>query len=81
MLRSIDGDPLMKETTSASPSPLVPQGTAESPCIKVCQLDLHDRCRGCGRTLDEIARWSSMTPAERIAVNQRVGFVSHEQRR
>ncbi len=50
--------------------------TAESPCIKVCVLDLDNRCRGCGRTLDEIARWSSMTVAERIAVNQRVGFVS-----
>ena len=31
-----------------------------------------------GRTLDEIARWSTMTSAERIAVNLRVGFESHE---
>jgi len=52
--------------------------TSESPCIKVCQLDLDDRCRGCGRTIDEIARWSTMTTAERIAVNKRLGFVSHE---
>ena len=62
----------------ASPSPT--RATAESPCIKVCQLDLDDRCRGCGRTLDEICRWSSMTTAERIVINQRVGFVSHERR-
>ncbi len=55
--------------------------TAESPCIKVCQLDLDDRCRGCGRTIDEISRWSLMTTAERIAVNKRLGFVSHERRR
>ena len=81
MSRPLDGDPMVKETTSASTNPLSPQGTAESPCIKVCQLDLNDRCRGCGRTLDEIARWSSMTSAERIAVNQRLGFVSHERRR
>ncbi len=25
-------------------------------------------CLGCGRTLDEIARWSDMTEAERAAV-------------
>ena len=54
--------------------------TAESPCIKVCQLDLDNRCRGCGRTIDEIARWSTMTTAERITVNKRLGFVSHERR-
>ena len=54
--------------------------TAESPCIKVCVLDLDNRCRGCGRTIDEIARWSTMTTAERITVNKRLGFVSHERR-
>jgi len=54
--------------------------TAESPCIKVCQLDLDNRCRGCGRTIDEIARWSTMTREERIAVNKRLGFVSHDRR-
>ncbi|MEQ1689934.1 MAG: DUF1289 domain-containing protein [Gemmatimonas sp.] len=56
------------------------RATAESPCIKVCQLDLAGRCRGCGRTLDEIARWSTMPTDERVAVNRRVGFVSHERR-
>jgi predicted Fe-S protein YdhL (DUF1289 family) len=25
-------------------------------------------CRGCGRTLDEIARWAQMSAAERAAV-------------
>jgi len=38
----------------------------ETPCIKVCTLDLTSGfCIGCGRTLDEIARWSSMSKAER----------------
>ncbi|MES2522435.1 MAG: DUF1289 domain-containing protein [Gemmatimonadota bacterium] len=55
--------------------------TAESPCIKVCVLDPDDRCRGCGRTIDEIRLWSSMSNAQRIAVNQRVGFTSHERSR
>ncbi|HEY9530879.1 MAG TPA: DsbA family protein [Burkholderiales bacterium] len=38
----------------------------KSPCVKVCVLDpARGVCRGCGRTLDEIARWSSMSDAER----------------
>ncbi|HVT37132.1 MAG TPA: DUF1289 domain-containing protein [Nevskiaceae bacterium] len=31
----------------------------ESPCIKVCQLDAQQVCVGCGRSLDEIAQWST----------------------
>lgn len=36
----------------------------ESPCIKVCTLDAHNVCVGCGRTLGEIADWSRMSAAE-----------------
>ena len=37
-----------------------------SPCIKVCVMDPARRvCVGCGRTLDEIARWGSMSDGER----------------
>ncbi|MGH8704105.1 MAG: DUF1289 domain-containing protein [Burkholderiales bacterium] len=40
-----------------------------SPCNKVCVMDAQQRyCLGCGRTLDEIARWSEMSDAERAAV-------------
>ncbi|WP_323042138.1 DUF1289 domain-containing protein [Gemmobacter sp.] len=40
--------------------------SAESPCINVCQLDAAGEiCLGCQRTLDEIALWSQMAPAER----------------
>jgi len=52
-----------------------------SPCIKVCQIDLDRRCYGCGRTLDEIAAWSSMTLDQRRAVNARVGFRGHREER
>jgi predicted Fe-S protein YdhL (DUF1289 family) len=48
-----------------------------SPCIKVCRLDLAERCYGCGRTRDEIARWPGMAAEERRAVNARVGFRGH----
>ncbi len=31
----------------------------KSPCVRHCCLDDKDICIGCGRTLDEICRWSS----------------------
>ena len=41
----------------------------ESPCILVCTIDPQTGfCLGCARTLDEIARWSSMSTEERMAV-------------
>jgi len=41
----------------------------ESPCIKVCVVHPETRlCVGCRRSIDEIARWSSMTPSERREV-------------
>ncbi|ABS15076.1 MULTISPECIES: DUF1289 domain-containing protein [Brucella/Ochrobactrum group] len=43
--------------------------TIESPCILVCTIDTETGfCLGCARTLDEIARWSSMSAEERMAV-------------
>jgi predicted Fe-S protein YdhL (DUF1289 family) len=38
----------------------------ESPCIHVCVIDAGTGlCAGCGRSLEEIARWPQMTEAER----------------
>lgn len=46
-----------------------------SPCRKLCALDPATRiCTGCGRTLDEIARWSSMSETERAAVAARLSL-------
>jgi uncharacterized protein len=37
-----------------------------SPCIKICTMDAASRlCMGCGRSLDEIARWGTMSEVER----------------
>jgi predicted Fe-S protein YdhL (DUF1289 family) len=48
---------------------VLPEPDVETPCISVCQLDPALRqCVGCGRTIDEIGRWSRMTPVERRAV-------------
>jgi len=42
-----------------------------TPCVKKCSAK-DGACTGCGRTLDEIARWGRMTPAEREAVMTRL---------
>ena len=39
-----------------------------SPCRKACVLDAKRICKGCGRTLDEIQRWSSMTSEQQAQV-------------
>ena len=45
----------------------------KSPCVKVCQMDpQRGLCLGCARTLDEIARWGSMSDAEREAIMQQL---------
>ena len=37
-----------------------------TPCIKICALDgASGLCTGCGRSLEEIARWAGMSEAER----------------
>jgi hypothetical protein len=41
----------------------------ETPCIKICTLDARSGlCLGCGRTVDEISRWTTMSAAERTRV-------------
>lgn len=39
-----------------------------SPCVQICRIDEAGLCEGCARTLDEIARWTSMGQAERDRV-------------
>jgi uncharacterized protein len=38
-----------------------------SPCLNICSLDEVGVCRGCFRTLAEIAKWTRMNPAEQWA--------------
>ena len=46
----------------------------ESPCNRVCTLDpASGLCLGCGRSLDEITRWTQMTDAERARVVAEAG--------
>lgn len=42
---------------------------APSPCINVCQIDPRSgQCRGCWRTLHEIAHWSGLEEEEKQAI-------------
>jgi len=40
-----------------------------SPCLGICLMDPKTRtCRGCLRTIDEIAGWYGASPAEKRAI-------------
>ncbi|UXY15070.1 DUF1289 domain-containing protein [Chitiniphilus purpureus] len=52
----------------------MPASTLPSPCIGVCTLDpATQTCRGCHRTLDEIAAWSRLDAPGKARVWQRLG--------
>ena len=41
----------------------------DSPCVKVCSIDATTGwCLGCGRSMAEIASWSTLAPERRRAV-------------
>jgi hypothetical protein len=40
-----------------------------TPCINICTLDPASRlCTGCGRSLEEIARWGTMSEPQRLDI-------------
>ena len=44
-------------------------GRTRSPCISVCRIDPDDGlCVGCQRTIDEIASWGTLSPAQRVEI-------------
>lgn len=58
---------------SHRPSPRVVTADVPSPCVKVCVMDnAAGLCRGCRRTLDEIARWSAFSADQKRAVLQQL---------
>ena len=49
--------------------PPAQQGSTLSPCIQVCRIDpMLKLCVGCGRTMDEIGRWSRLNDSQRLHV-------------
>lgn len=52
----------------SSPIEIVPRVTISSPCVNVCRIDASGLCKGCARTLDEIARWTAESAAWRATI-------------
>ena len=44
----------------------------DTPCVAVCSTTFDDVCRGCGRTVVEVAHWVSMSAADKELVWQRI---------
>lgn len=44
---------------------LKPPTLLDSPCVRNCCLNDDDICLGCGRSLQEITRWSTATPIQK----------------
>jgi hypothetical protein len=49
--------------------------TPDAPCIAICSTTQGDPvCKGCGRSFDEVQRWTALTPAEKRAVWRRISM-------
>lgn len=47
--------------------------TADTPCIAICSTSQGDaRCKGCGRSFDEVQHWLEMTPVEKRRTWRRI---------
>ncbi len=47
--------------------------TISSPCVGICDIDFNtnDICKGCGRSVDEIANWVFHTSEEKILIKKK----------
>jgi hypothetical protein len=47
--------------------------TQDTPCIAICSTSQGDaECKGCGRSFDEVQRWTEMSPAAKRATWRRI---------
>ena len=44
-----------------------------TPCVSICKI-LEGKCVGCGRTLEEIAKWRSYSDEERLDIMRKLGY-------
>jgi len=44
------------------------EDSVKSPCINVCELGKDDVCKGCYRSMEEIAAWGFASIDERIQI-------------
>jgi uncharacterized protein len=49
--------------------------TLDTPCIAICSTSQGDaQCKGCGRTFEEVQRWTEMTPAQKRQTWRRISL-------
>jgi predicted Fe-S protein YdhL (DUF1289 family) len=59
--------------SNSSTSGTIPGPGPASPCLGICLMDPTTRtCRGCLRTIEEIAGWYDASPAEKRAILDRL---------
>ena len=47
--------------------------TPDAPCIAICSTSQGDAvCKGCGRTFEEVQRWTEMSPADKRTTWRRI---------
>ncbi|WP_430435197.1 DUF1289 domain-containing protein [Methyloversatilis sp.] len=49
-----------------------PADEPDTPCVAICSTLFDEVCRGCGRTVMEVANWVFMTADEKRAVWTRI---------
>jgi len=60
------GEALMDAKPKSAPA------RPDTPCVAVCSTTFDDVCRGCGRTVAEVAHWVSMSEPQKELVWQRI---------
>jgi predicted Fe-S protein YdhL (DUF1289 family) len=51
----------------------IPEPSPASPCLGICLMDPMTRtCRGCMRTIEEIAGWYDASPAQKRVILDRL---------
>jgi len=58
-----------------------PPERPDTPCVAVCSTTFDDVCRGCGRTVSEVAHWVFMTEEEKDAVWIRITAEGYPRRK
>jgi predicted Fe-S protein YdhL (DUF1289 family) len=54
------------------PINLLSLGKENSPCKKICELDINNKCVGCLRTIEEIQCWTIYDPHEKLKIISRI---------
>jgi len=64
------------DRAGAAPAQIVEQAKTpvrpDTPCVAVCSTTFDEVCRGCGRTVAEVAHWVSMDADQKEIVWQRI---------